>query len=208
MATSHPWTRVQRQNVQAIRQAGVRPHGVRTGWRSCGGTAARHDGGRLRASRTPQSRESREPPPCVARSRIPPRVATSLAAHMNPACRYHAEAQAPAGPATAPHLHGQRKRRRSRATPPARRKRHSAQRAARREQGLVEESRLWRSPACTRAPMHGTREEAGEPPYELGAMLVCLTRVAWRAIGSAGRVPCGALPVRVAGRRATAMPFE
>jgi hypothetical protein len=29
--------------------------------------------------------------------------------------------------------------------------------------------------------LHGKREEAGEPPYELGAMRVCLTRVAWRA---------------------------
>jgi hypothetical protein len=29
--------------------------------------------------------------------------------------------------------------------------------------------------------MHGTRDEAGEPPYELGAMLVCLTRVAWNS---------------------------
>jgi integrase len=26
MATSHPWTRVQRQNVQAIRQIRLRPH--------------------------------------------------------------------------------------------------------------------------------------------------------------------------------------
>jgi hypothetical protein len=29
--------------------------------------------------------------------------------------------------------------------------------------------------------LHRKREEAGEPPYEVGAMRLCLTRVAWRA---------------------------
>ena len=43
-------------------------------------------------------------------------------------------------------------------------------------------SRLVRAAYRRRRPqMHANREEAGEPPYELGAMRVCLTRVAWRA---------------------------
>jgi hypothetical protein len=49
-------------------------------------------------------------------------------------------------------------------------------RAGERSSGLVRAAYRRRN-----AQMHGTREEAGEPPYELGAMLVCLTRVAWRA---------------------------
>src|SRR4051794_584604 len=58
--------------------------------------------------------------------------------------------------------------------------------------------------------MHGAREEPGQPPYELGTMLFCLTCVAWRAYvrGGGCRVALGGSPGRVSSASRCAAPWR